>query len=347
MTQDSTLDKKVTIVIPTKERASKLAKTLDYYTRTEFKGDVIVADSSTEQASDVDELVQSASTNGLNIRLCKCIEQMHDGDAVKKANNLINTDYAMYCGDDDIAVQSGVMECVKFLEHNPEYTAASGVKGTEVGNQNRSQVQYTSCLQVEADSVVERFASYIRARICTTYYVHRTPTWIAMFEHADRMPNRWLGGEVLPCCISVMSGKIKDALSDRTTLAIYRIDTKESWIQNVSLFDMMFSHDYVDSLGIMKEVVVPYLVQDGISEALAEKIYDKEMWLSTVALLLNRFVERYPHLKQVIDMYSQSLESYPFEWLRPTMSDAIIGDEHLFNKLEQLNNIQRTDTQEG
>lgn len=329
-------DKKATIVIPTKNRPSRLKTSLQYYINKRFLGTILIADSSTGRSIKATaSVVEKAKEEGLDIILQRCEKQKHDGDAIKAVNELIETPYAMYCGDDDIAVRQGVIECVDFLEKNHDYMAASGTKGTRIQCGTYVGMHYTGCLELETKYVTERLSAYMRTRICTTYYLHRTEVWKRMFEYADIMPNRWLGGEVLPCCISVMSGKIKNALAETSYHAIHRLNSEDSWIQNLSFIDMLTSEDYVKSAKVMRRVIIRYLVEGGVEQKVAEKIYTKEIWLSTLILLLNKFVERYPHLKYMIDEYSDSLNEYPYEWRRPGLSTTIVADPVLAKLIEE------------
>lgn len=326
-------DKKVTIIIPTKNRSARLKIALQYYISKKFLGKIIVADYSTGRSINaVDAIVNMAKRKGLNLTLHKCSKK-HDGDAIKSANELIDTPYVMSCGDDCIAIRKSIIKCVEFLDWNHDYTAASGIRGTKLECGEYTGMHYTACLEVESKYILERLISYLRTRINTLNYVHRTEVWQDLFQYADMMPNEWLGAEVLPCCLSVMSGKIKDALTNKGYHAIHQLYNDK---QNINFMEIVSSSDYAKSAKIMRKVIIRSLIEGGIDPNKAEKIYSKEIWLSTLFVMMNKFVEQHPQLKPIIDEYNSSLDNYPFEWRLLDLPTTLVSDPMLQKLLDEI-----------
>lgn len=323
----ATKEQKLSIIIPTKNRPSRLKQSLQYYIKKRFKGTLLIVDASTgRNIKVVDDLIIQAREAGLNIQIGHYGRHKHYGEAIKLAAAYVETPYVMYCRDDDTAIPRALIKCIEFLDMNPNYIAASGPRGTWVRKGNYNLVQYTRCLEVETDYITDRLSLYLRTRLCTTHYVHRIEVWREMFKYATLMPNKWLGGEVLPCCISVMSGRIKDVLTNSSYHAMIRSHGPDSHVQNLNFLNVLHSEDYIKSARVLRRVVLKYLVDGGLDSETAGGFYDREMWLSTLILLMNKFVERYPNLKPLIDEYSQRLDNYPFEWKFDSYPSSCVTD---------------------
>jgi len=314
-----TPDRKVTIIIPTKNHPSKLKRPLQYYISKRFQGQILIADqSSGRSAKATQSIVSNAKTQGLNIKIVNCLNQKHFGSAIRITNEYVKTPYVLATNDYDIAIYSGLTKCVEFLDLNSKYVAAGGIKGVQVQCGSSFGMHYTQCLEIETDYIAERLALYLRTRLHTINYLHRIEIWKEMFRYAHLMPNQLLAYEVLPSCISVMSGKIKDALKGSKYHAVFGGDDRN--IVPSDLFDCISSVDYAISAKVMKSVVIQYLMKGGISQEQATVFYNRELWLSTLFVLSNKFVETFPETKPALDSYHKLLDVYPFYWRRHNLT---------------------------
>jgi len=83
------------------------------------------------------------------------------------------------------------------------------------------------------------------------------------------------------------------------------------------------STEYAISAKIMKSVVIKYLVKGGIDLEQATEFYNRELWLSTLFVLSNKFVETFPEMKPALDSYNKLLDIYPFHWRRPGLTHTM------------------------
>ncbi len=105
----------VTVIIPAHNRPDRLQRLLDYYHGTGIK--VLVPDSSTlpfTGSYDPSE-VRYLHRPGLHFLL-----------KIQGVLPMIETDYVLYCADDDFAVPEAIGEIVAFLDMNPDYSVAQG-----------------------------------------------------------------------------------------------------------------------------------------------------------------------------------------------------------------------------
>jgi len=319
-----TPDQRATIVITTKNSPNRLKRVLNYHITKRTKSRIIIADYSIGRGiKATSDLVHIATKRGLDIRVEHFSRVNHDGEVLREIGDLITTPYAIYCRDSDIAVRQGIIEGVRFLDVNSSYIAAGGTRGTLIQCGDYMGTFYTECLEVESNYITERLATYLRTRIGTTNYLHRTDVWKKMFAYAKSTPNKWIGCEVLPSCISVMNGKIKNALIQIPQHGICRL---ESLNNNMDFFGSLTNRNYIKSLEVLKGVIKDHLIEGGLNREAAEEFCTREVWLSVLMSHLNDFTERYPNLKSTLDGYSKDLEQYPFKWKYPLLSHTIIGD---------------------
>ena len=113
-----------TIVIPTRNRPRQLEQTLSFLASSRCAAPVRVADSGDEAMARLAE--QACRRADLNVYY-----QHFPGDfaVMEKMSAVlhgIDTDYTVFCADDDVLVLSAVEECIEFLELHPDYVACHG-----------------------------------------------------------------------------------------------------------------------------------------------------------------------------------------------------------------------------
>jgi len=323
-------DKKITLIITTKNGSPKLRTALQYYNQKRFAGLIIIADLSTGRSIRATRnVVEDFQHSNLNLKLECCPTAAHEGEAIKNVNKSIRTPYVMYCCDGDRAIKGGIIECVNVLDKNPSYVAAGGTRGTRLQCGDNVGIFSTRCLEVESHYVTERLLSYLRSRVCTIHYVHRVGTWRQMFKYANMIPNRWLATEVLPSCISVSSGRIRDALKQTKYSTLVRLHGQDSFLHPVTSLSDFCNDEYIQSEKIVKRIVLRYLIRGGLDPYTAEQFYNREAWLNALFVLLNRFVASHPDMKEHLDAYVSTLNEYPFEWKLDNLRSTLVCDPFL------------------
>ncbi len=105
----------VTVIIPAHNRPERLQRLLDYYSSTDIR--IIVPDSSVKK---FEGRLDRNSTRYFHR------PNLHFLLKVNEILPLIDTDYVLYCADDDFAVPEAIDRIVDFLENNKDYTVAQG-----------------------------------------------------------------------------------------------------------------------------------------------------------------------------------------------------------------------------
>ena len=130
----------LTIVIPTLNRPSYVEKILRYYEKQNFKGCVIIIDSSIGKDFKL-------TSNKVKISRLKVNHKYFAGDAftcMKYALPLIETKYAVHSGDDDYYSVKGIKKIIKFLDRNTKYTSAFGDSVTVGYNNDKNEIYGSS-----------------------------------------------------------------------------------------------------------------------------------------------------------------------------------------------------------
>ncbi len=130
----------LTIVIPTINRCSYVEKLLRYYEKQNFKGCVIIIDSSIGKNFKL-------TSKKVKISRLKVSHKYFAGDpftCMKYALPLIKTKYAAHSGDDDYYSVKGIKKIIKTLDKNSKYTSAFGDSVTVGVNDDKNEISGSS-----------------------------------------------------------------------------------------------------------------------------------------------------------------------------------------------------------
>lgn len=114
-----------TIVIPTKNRPTFLARSFDFLESQGFTGQVLIADGSDDTSGNENQRITNDS------RIFRTV-YIHSGDlghTLKESYEglkEIKSKYILYCHDDDFYFLDEIDRCLGFLEHNEDYVSAKG-----------------------------------------------------------------------------------------------------------------------------------------------------------------------------------------------------------------------------
>jgi glycosyltransferase domain-containing protein len=119
----------LSIFVPTKNRYYYIAKLLDYYLSINFKGELIILDSSDENIKV--QIIEKISLIGEKLKIQYYHSVGFPCALMKKFFNKVKTDYVVFSGDDDYFTPSGIKSCIDFLNNNNSYIGCTG-KGISV-----------------------------------------------------------------------------------------------------------------------------------------------------------------------------------------------------------------------
>lgn len=203
----------LTIMVPTMNRSEFLIRQLEYYAATGYPHWVAVADSSDDHHRRRTEEAIARLKGKLKV-VYHHMPKTNDYVCLKYLVDTAQTPYAVYCGDDDFMVTSGVLEAVSFLERNSGYAGANG-RGVVFTLENSGPYGRFAGLGeyaqkgVEQMTAKERLMAYASSGFVSIFSVLRVALWQKMYHDVHRVPDKAMGAEILPCYLSVIYGRIK------------------------------------------------------------------------------------------------------------------------------------------
>lgn len=254
----------ISILIPTLNRPEFLWRALNHYQGLGFRGWIIIGDSSSPETLAINRrhLTQlDPRLKVLHLHL-PSPPYLHDGMCQKEMVRRAATPYVVYAGDDDLLVPAGLERCVEFLETHPDFVSAHGIRANVSVENDRvwGKVTHAHLLlepDMLSDSATERLEYYMRAGFSTQYYVHRRQAWRTMYEQVGQVPLRYLGPEVLPCCLSVAQGKSKSL--EHLTVVFQEHQDKVFSIKKNLMIDLINHPDWARSIAWIQKQVVEFL----------------------------------------------------------------------------------------
>jgi glycosyltransferase domain-containing protein len=208
------VEPKLTIVIITFNRYNFLLRALKFYKDFNLPLKILILDSSEHEPADnsVKEICDSIDVNWIryepSIFFCKKIA---DG------SKYITTDYAVLAADDDFLFEDALLTCVNFLESNTDYSSCHGLyyqhyllRCMGLSGVGLAPL-YQNGTSSEQSSASDRVAAYLDGH--TAYYpfyaVHNAGQFKFIWQQANKASYDWGLGELAPCIISLILGKMR------------------------------------------------------------------------------------------------------------------------------------------
>lgn len=208
----------VSIIIPTMNRPKLLLRLIHYYGLLEFRGKILIGDSSNA------EIFQKTASALENYKGCLDICHRHlpgrsVATAVMDMNEYLRTPYVCLAPDDDFIIPQTIAKCIQFLDSYPDYIAAHGVGAFITNSSGDSEIidnaGYYRQTIIDDVTASTRLRNHLKNYSVNLFSVHRSEIWRKMFISTPT-PSEWpqccdksFADELLPCCLSVVYGKIK------------------------------------------------------------------------------------------------------------------------------------------
>ena len=315
----------ITIIIPTFNRPHFIKRALEYYASLQYEGFLFIGDSSEDSI---------AARNQANI--LKYSKRLHivyrhfpkpakgtgvpdewivrdsegnigyrDGGIVlAELGATAPTPYVAFSGDDDFLVPNSLVKCALFLERNPSYSAAHGLRlhfALEPDSNFRRIVRtrYVPEHLLESADPGERWTGYMRYAYSTQFYVHRRETWQRMYAAMPGITEHYLGAEVLPCSMTCILSKVAQVDCLATLFQEnYGYEKTFSW-ESHSVYGLALGPNWHRSVQGLRSALAGALAQQGgSSEREAQEVFDREFRLHLVSFLEWQFEAKYGRIEQ-------------------------------------------------
>jgi glycosyltransferase domain-containing protein len=203
-----------TLLIPTKNRFYYLYRTINYYSDLEFKGTIIIIDSSDNQISKKNKDLLTIFKN------LKLEYFYYDGmpwQVIQKVFPFVNTNFVSFTGDDDYLVPDIIEKGITFLQSNSEFIAVNGEALCAVSQKNRAYIDYFTPYALKTsdkETSNERVFDLMENYTLPLFSIHRSPYFeellslIPDIDQNQKICPVWeISDEILPASISVALGK--------------------------------------------------------------------------------------------------------------------------------------------
>ena len=307
---ESNLQKKVTFVIPTKNRHLFLHRLFRYYQEVKFNGCLAIADSSNGKHFKKNIKMIKEFKSYLNILYLECPD-MGPNKAIINILSLVKTEYVAQVNDDDFLIPSGLSKCVQFFNNNQNYSAVHGL-GVSIKTLNSDPfgniIKCVKKTQPSTDSnrASERFMDIMGNYSDVHYSLQRIKDYKRIFNFKER-DNHFFG--TLSSAIIPVLGKVKEIdvlylvrhIQDKPLRTEYELNPC-SWLSHNG-----WQSNYFKFKDFIKESLMEV---DGISNEVSNKIFDKGFILY-LSIWLSQFSSSEPMTRKSMFMfYNSKLFSY-------------------------------------
>lgn len=269
----------LTIIIPTKNRSDFLIRLLNYLADTRYRYFINIGDSSNVfHAGRIRETIKKLG-NRLHVVYYECPD-LTGPKCLVKLVQMVSTPYVSYIGDDDFLVPNSLEKCVKFLEMNPEHVACHGVGAIISLNQDNSHVQFKNVydyrLRSREEGVAsERLINHLSNNSNVLFSVYRSEVFKKMFDNNNVIIDVSFGFDLLPACLAVIMGKIKEISCFHIIHHTHSAQIKYS----KDIYDWLTSPNWFPSYQIFNKILSDELLKkDAASLDEAQLIVKRAFW---------------------------------------------------------------------
>lgn len=211
---DSQDHRRVTLFVPTMNRPEFVERLFRYYAGLGFTGRIAVGDSSRPEAFERTSRAICQFAGILDIDHVEAAG-LTIGPCLRRLAERATTPYGVVVPDDDFIVPAALDRCTAFLEDHPEYVAAHGAGLTVTLDTNGLHGHVVYCARYpqtvsESDRPSQRLSDHLSRYTVSLFSVHRTDSWRIMLRDVDPLEDVSFSAEILPCCLSVVLGKVKE-----------------------------------------------------------------------------------------------------------------------------------------
>jgi len=261
----------ITLVIPTKNRPHYIKRILTYYLSLDFKGTVVVLDSSDEEiAKDIRQYVNDIDKVNFIYKFSLGLPLT----VIKENLDLIKTKYASFLGDDDYIIPTGILKSIKYLESHSDVAGCRG-EGLRIIDSSASPdvyLKYKNFFNRIEESSGERIIKHFKDFHAPFFHVIRYEVFLKAYSSSPTVTknyDRHIGDELLIAGLLVAHGKYVciEGLHIVRTNSLAADELRDEWLQNqdTKMREIAIKH-------FTKKIATAISEEDSIKFEEAEKI---------------------------------------------------------------------------
>ncbi len=272
----------------TKDRPEFLKRALEYYSQSNFDGEILIGDSSSTLNSEKILRLVNQYNKKINIFYYKDVEMSAD-QMMSYLTTKVNFDYSVMINDDDILIVSSIKKCIKFLKENIDYAAVNG-RAYNIGIDfnsyrpfgNITYIQKYPLLVSESNEPFDRIKEFFNNSLNVNMSITRSKINSLAFNNLmkiNKFDSSFVFGELIQGSTIVANGKIASIdecylVRQKHTDQYYRKIDVNNWLKNTDLAKSILELNRVIQVELLKNstVVLNDNLKENINILLSSKI---------------------------------------------------------------------------
>jgi glycosyltransferase domain-containing protein len=238
----------ISLLIPTINRSEFIIRYLDYLNFANFKGEVLIGDSSNEEHFNITKHFIISNHFDFKIIHNSYPNKFHF-EVIRFLIPFIGEKYCMYICDDDILVVNTLNKCINILESNPDYSGVGGLAikcnidlSIETNSFKILSTTKYNLTNIIYETALARFREICRNYTVVAYSLARTEQFLERWPINDNFNDKALAIELIPTFTAAVQGKV---IFLEDLFVVRQIHEKRILLPNI--FDAFLGNFWKDS----------------------------------------------------------------------------------------------------
>lgn len=285
-----TIDKNLTLFIPTKNRPSFIKRISKYYSDANFTGKILIGDSSDTSIYKQNKLTLDNLKSNLDVQHFY-LPGMSSGHACAKLASHIRTEFAAQINDDDILVQNNINKSLKLLKNYPDISGVNG-KALLIGIKENTAFgdlewikEYKLC-ELDQDNPYERVNYYLKNPENLNLSIFRSKYYHEIYDkilNLSKINSYYEFEEIIHGVTMASKGKI----IQKNYLSNIRQGHDNQLYHSVDIYDWITDENWQKANLIIKELVMENFKNYSNKTELENLNEFKKIFLKRYSLILN------------------------------------------------------------
>lgn len=301
----------VSIMIATKDRPEFIKRSLEYYSKSNFDGEILIGDSSSNTNSEKLLKIIDQYKKKIKIIYYKNIQLSAD-QMMSYLTAKVNFDYSVMINDDDVLVISSIKKCIKFLQDHHDYTAVNGRAynmGVDFNSYkpfgNVTYIKKYNLLASESNEPFERIKQYFDNPLNINMSITRSKINNLAFNNLmkiNKFDSSFVFGELIHGSTILANGKI----ASLNECYLVRQKHPDQYYRRIQFNDWLKKTDLAKSVLELNRVIEDELLKNStiLNDDLKGKI--NLLLSSKVNYILSRMMRKSNiHLQSIKQIYNK------------------------------------------
>jgi glycosyltransferase domain-containing protein len=256
----------LTIMIATKNRPGFLARAIQYYSISGYKGIISIGDSSSS-ANSTKNLDIIKNYKNLKIDYYKNIRLSAD-QMMSFLSRKVKTKFSVMINDDDVLIVSSIQKCINFLDKNLDYSAVNG-RAYNIGLNKNDCIphgkitffQSYSLPEYKSDNTIKRISDFFYKTLNVNMSITRSDINMHAFNNVKRLnkfDSAFVFGELIHAVSILSKGKIANLnecylVRQKHSDQYYRKINSLNWFNKSNIVSAIFELHKIIKIELLKK----------------------------------------------------------------------------------------------